>query len=149
MKEGGVGGSIWYLFPESVQTHDGQFPLSHEVTATVDNEVKRQFAPAKLLALGIFGATKKRGQVYITVEGHDFHTFGTLTSRNEKNARKFAAKVNTIARQLPPDEAPAPPEQASGTDDVADQIRKLAALRDDGLITSEEFDAKKKQLLGL
>jgi type IV pilus assembly protein PilB len=33
--------------------------------------------------------------------------------------------------------------------DITDTIRKLAALVDDGLITSDEFDAKKRQLLGL
>jgi hypothetical protein len=38
---------------------------------------------------------------------------------------------------------------ATATDDTADQIRKLAALRDEGLLTAEEFEAKKKQLLGL
>lgn len=31
----------------------------------------------------------------------------------------------------------------------ADEIRKYKALLDDGIITQEEFDAKKKQLLGL
>lgn len=30
-----------------------------------------------------------------------------------------------------------------------DELKKLATLRDDGVITQEEFDAKKKQLLGL
>jgi hypothetical protein len=34
-------------------------------------------------------------------------------------------------------------------DDATDQVRKLAALRDEGLLTAEEFEAKKKQLLGL
>jgi hypothetical protein len=33
--------------------------------------------------------------------------------------------------------------------DQTDYIRNLAALREDGLITTEEFEAKKKQLLGL
>ncbi|MGI8806558.1 MAG: PH domain-containing protein [Acidimicrobiales bacterium] len=33
--------------------------------------------------------------------------------------------------------------------DVADQIRKLAGLRDDGILSPEEFEAKKRQLLGL
>jgi len=33
--------------------------------------------------------------------------------------------------------------------DTADQIRKLAALRDERLITPNEFEAKKKHLLGL
>jgi hypothetical protein len=32
---------------------------------------------------------------------------------------------------------------------AADEIRKLKALMDDGLITAEEFDRKKKQLLSL
>jgi hypothetical protein len=62
VSEGGFGGSFWYLFPDSIETHDGVFALTHEVTATVANEVKRQFAPAKMLALGIFGATKKKGR---------------------------------------------------------------------------------------
>jgi len=33
--------------------------------------------------------------------------------------------------------------------DVAEQIRKLAELRDEGILTEEEFAAKKKQLLGI
>jgi len=33
--------------------------------------------------------------------------------------------------------------------DPADQIRKLKGLLDDGIISQEEFDAKKKQLLGI
>ena len=33
--------------------------------------------------------------------------------------------------------------------DPADQIRKLKGLLDDGIITQDEFDAKKKQLLGI
>ncbi|WP_288291024.1 PH domain-containing protein [uncultured Lactobacillus sp.] len=34
-------------------------------------------------------------------------------------------------------------------EDTPDQIRKYKALADDGIITQEEFEAKKKQLLGL
>lgn len=36
-----------------------------------------------------------------------------------------------------------------GNDDVSDQLRKLKALLDDGILTQTEFDAKKKSLLGL
>jgi hypothetical protein len=32
---------------------------------------------------------------------------------------------------------------------VADQIRKLASLRDDGILSSDEFEAKKRKLLDL
>lgn len=35
------------------------------------------------------------------------------------------------------------------TDDAITQIKKLAELRDQGILTDAEFEAKKKQLLGL
>jgi hypothetical protein len=34
-----------------------------------------------------------------------------------------------------------------GSQDVSDQIRRLAELRDEGHISSEEFEAKKRELL--
>ena len=45
-------------------------------------------------------------------------------------------------------QAPAAPAQPTAGD-TADELRKLKSLLDDGIITPEEFDAKKKQLLGL
>jgi hypothetical protein len=43
-------------------------------------------------------------------------------------------------------EAPqAPPSEP----DVAGELEKLAKLRDEGVITAADFDAKKKQLLGI
>jgi uncharacterized membrane protein YdbT with pleckstrin-like domain len=43
---------------------------------------------------------------------------------------------------------PAPrPVAAAATPDVADQIAKLATLRDQGAITTEEYEAKKAELL--
>ena len=41
---------------------------------------------------------------------------------------------------------PAPPPKTTAAD-VADQIRHLAELRDQGHITAEEFEAKKTELL--
>jgi urease alpha subunit len=38
---------------------------------------------------------------------------------------------------------------ATSEPDAADQIRSLAQLRDDGLLSEEEFQAEKAQLLGL
>ena len=43
---------------------------------------------------------------------------------------------------------PAPP-QAAGDDDQIAQLQKLAELKEQGVLTQEEFDAKKKQILGL
>jgi hypothetical protein len=40
-------------------------------------------------------------------------------------------------------------ESSTVSPDVASEIRKFAALRDEGILSDEEFQAKKRQLLGL
>ncbi len=45
--------------------------------------------------------------------------------------------------------SPAPSAVPRPEPDLADQIRKLAQLRDEGLLTHEEFERKKSQLLGI
>lgn len=42
----------------------------------------------------------------------------------------------------------APAQTGSSTSDL-DELQKLADLRDQGILTDEEFEAKKKQILGL
>jgi hypothetical protein len=46
-------------------------------------------------------------------------------------------------------QAPAAPAPAAGGDDYTAELEKLAKLRDEGVITPEDFEAKKKQLLGI
>jgi predicted Zn-dependent peptidase len=41
------------------------------------------------------------------------------------------------------------PKPFIGSFNPSDEIRKFKSLLDDGIISQEEFDAKKKQLLGL
>jgi hypothetical protein len=48
-----------------------------------------------------------------------------------------------------PAPAPAAPAPAPAQDDYIAELQKLAGLRDAGIITDDEFEAKKKQLLGL
>lgn len=47
------------------------------------------------------------------------------------------------------DEAETPAVQASAEDDQMLQLEKLGQLHKDGILTDEEFAAKKKQILGL
>lgn len=75
------------------------------------------------------------------------------------NALVLAEDANTVAAQIrtliadahatPATAAAAPAAATPGMDDVAAQVRQLAALRDEGLLTDDEFAAKKRQLLGL
>jgi hypothetical protein len=46
-------------------------------------------------------------------------------------------------------QAPPAPQQAGGEADYTAELEKLAKLRDEGVISSDDFDAKKKQLLGI
>jgi uncharacterized membrane protein YdbT with pleckstrin-like domain len=46
-----------------------------------------------------------------------------------------------------PPPAPAPPPAANPADDLGATLERLAGLRDKGLITAEEYEAKKRELL--
>ena len=62
-----------------------------------------------------------------------------------------AADGTPVCEAVPAQEA-APEKQQSAPaakTSVADEIRKLAELKEQGILTEEEFTAKKKQLLGL
>ena len=50
--------------------------------------------------------------------------------------------------QAPQQAAPPPAAAAAPPDDMA-QIQQLATMKDQGLLTEEEFQAKKKQILGI
>jgi hypothetical protein len=53
-----------------------------------------------------------------------------------------------MADQQAPQQAAPPPAAAAPPDDMA-QIQQLATMKDQGLLTEEEFQAKKKQILGI
>jgi predicted Zn-dependent peptidase len=63
-------------------------------------------------------------------------------------AQPQAAPPPQYARPAPQYAAP-PPPPAAPADDVYAQLRKLAELKDAGILTEEEFTTKKAQLLGL
>ena len=48
----------------------------------------------------------------------------------------------------PPPPAPAPAAAEAGGDDLIAQLEKLGRLRDQGILTDEEFAAQKAKLLG-
>jgi hypothetical protein len=70
---------------------------------------------------------------------------GTATHVSNNVSRRQARKwseEDASAQQAAPQAAP--PQQ-----DVYVELEKLGQLKDQGILTQEEFDAKKKQLLGL
>jgi hypothetical protein len=67
---------------------------------------------------------------------------GRVRHRQEQ---KWAAQDQDDYEQ----QAPPPQQAAAGGDDYTAELEKLAKLRDDGVITADDFEAKKKQLLGI
>jgi Short C-terminal domain len=82
---------------------------------------------------------------------------GTAAHMGARSAQRSAA--DDQAQEAPPapmDEAAAPeaaaPEAAAPEADVSaqlEQLKQLGALKDQGILTEEEFSAKKAQILGL
>jgi hypothetical protein len=72
-------------------------------------------------------------------------------NQQQAAAQKAAAQQQAAAEQPVAEQPTAPaPEAAPGlTDDTVVQLTKLAELRDAGILTDEEFSAKKAQLLGI
>jgi len=77
---------------------------------------------------------------------------GRVARRQQrKYADQDAAYVQqqAAAAEQGRDAAYAAPAAPAGGDDMAAQIEELAKLKDQGLLTEEEFAAKKKQILGI
>ena len=72
---------------------------------------------------------------------------GTATHVSNNVSRRQAQRwaSEDQPQQQVVQEAPQAPSQ----DDVYVELEKLGQLKADGILTQEEFDAKKKQLLGL
>lgn len=72
---------------------------------------------------------------------------GQAAAAQQQQAAMTAKAEEAAARAV----ANAQPQAAAAApqDDMVIQIERLAALRDQGILTEEEFSAKKKQLLGI
>jgi hypothetical protein len=85
---------------------------------------------------------------------------GTASAVNgrvqRRQAEKFASRDAQIAadrqaayyEQAAPPPPPPAPAAAAPTTDVVTQLKQLAELRDQGILTDEEFAAQKAKILG-
>jgi hypothetical protein len=74
---------------------------------------------------------------------------GTATAVSNRVSRRQARRWGAQEEYAEPAYAPPPPAPAAeeAPDPVA-QLRELAKLRDDGILTDEEFAAEKRKVLG-
>jgi hypothetical protein len=81
---------------------------------------------------------------------------GAKSAQKSQAAAQQDADQNAQIAELQAQQAPPAPQQAApaapaepAEPDAAAEIQKFAALKGQGLITEEEFAAKKKQILGI
>ncbi|MER6563195.1 SHOCT domain-containing protein [Streptomyces sp. NPDC001027] len=78
---------------------------------------------------------------------------GTATAVSNRVSRRQAGRwaEQDSARQTAEQQAPAPAAPQTHADDMTakiDQLRQLADLKAQGVLSEEEFEAQKRQLLG-
>ena len=92
---------------------------------------------------------RRRGPGVVGTMARTAVVAGTATAVSGRVARRQASKYQQqqAAAQAPP-EAPAP-AAAPPADDMTAQLQQLAELHAQGVLTDEEFAAKKAQILGI
>lgn len=96
---------------------------------------------------------RRRGRGLIGMAATTAVVAGTATvvsgSVARRQQQKAMAQQQQMAAQQAPAPAPAPAAAAPGEADYMAELEKLAELKEKGVITEDEFEAKKKQLLGI
>jgi hypothetical protein len=68
---------------------------------------------------------------------------------SRRQARRWGAQEEaSYAQEPPPQQYAAPPPAAAPAEDPIAQLKELAALHTDGVLTDEEFAAQKRKILG-
>jgi hypothetical protein len=88
-------------------------------------------------------------ELYLLVEGSRWAYTHKFNPNLGAPLRAFAQQINVAAREYrdsveQDEEAPASTPRGSG---LARELRELASLRDDGILTEDEFQAQKRRLL--
>jgi len=104
-----------------------------------------QFKPAGALTNGYIqfafsGGKENKGGLFDATQDENAIMF------NKKQMKEFEEIKSAIEEKI---NSLNQPIIQSAPIDIADQIKKLADLRDSGILTEEEFNAKKKQLLNI
>lgn len=121
-------------------------PWSDVTAMAIDGpeQAAKRMTATRLVTLGVFAfaAKKNTTEAYFQVD-----TAETSVSFNvhKMSAGELRGKLGKWANTLP---EPPTVESSAGTASVADELAKLAQLRDQGVLSSEEFDAQKARLLG-
>jgi hypothetical protein len=79
-----------------------------------------------------------------------YRTMARMQRRRSFVESRLGTKEDFSSREEPAEaEAAAPASAANDEPEYVGELERLSQLRDQGIITNEDFEAKKKQLLGI
>lgn len=115
------------------------------------DDVNRRVTVTRLLAVGIFAfALKKKNkdkEAYLTIELSDGQeAIFFIDKKSPMELRTKLAQVISQVKQAGVSSQAQANQTGSGS--IADELTKLASLKEQGILTQAEFDKKKSELLG-
>lgn len=129
-------------------------PIIYDFSEVINSKIEENSVLNKVNKLGVYIYTKNGGAIYIPL-------ISTETKRDSftyTSSIFIANQINSVVQSLmshSAEKSPDLPETANSNsgnadiEDVEEQLKKLKSMLDSGLITNEDFEAKKKQLLGI
>jgi hypothetical protein len=131
---------------EAIETYAAPFgagalgPLAGAEARLTDGSQAWSPGRAMFLPVGLAGlATKTKATAFVIFPDGTYHEAALDGNAAVRTAQAEAVKFNLMAG------TPAPAAQPQ--DDVAAILRKLASLHDEGLLTDEEFAAKRAEVI--
>jgi len=105
-----------------------------------------------IVAVQLKKAGMTAGYLQLTLTGGSEAKGGVFQSMSDENTISFQRGANAVfeeAKQIIEQRITEGSSLSSPTVSNIDELEKLASLKDKGIITVQEFEAKKKQLLGI
>jgi hypothetical protein len=95
------------------------------------------------------GLMAERGAQRMQVR-QGYRTMARMQRRRSFVQSRLGTKEDFSSREEPAEAAAAAPAPAAAPEpEYVGELERLSQLRDQGIITNEDFEAKKKQLLGI
>jgi hypothetical protein len=83
------------------------------------------------------------------VGGVAYHAGKRVQEGREEDAYRDAQIADLQAQQAPAPPMAAPAPAGGMSDDTINQLKQLGELKDQGILTEDEFEAQKRKLLGM
>jgi len=116
----------------------------------ISTQATRRVTAGRVLAMGVFALAAKKGEVYTYVHVSDPNTMWSFAIKSSQAGvletwKPILNAWNNRVQVRPPSAKPEEPERPQMS--VADELGKLAQLKDAGVLTEDEFNAQKMKLL--